>query len=78
MIPASASARLVHDIMMGRSPERKQLQVRSSILTRKLMQKELVTEERFPLKQYKYRIEDGCKTVLFFKTTSVPSFLPTN
>jgi hypothetical protein len=47
MIPASASARLAHDIMMGRSPEMKQLQVRSNILTRKLMQKELVTEERF-------------------------------
>jgi len=32
MIPASASARLAHDIMMGRSPEMKQLLVRSNIV----------------------------------------------
>lgn len=54
IIPASASARLAHDIMMGRSPEMKQLQVRSSIVARKLMQKAMVTEERFPSKLYKY------------------------
>ena len=48
IIPASASARLAHDIMMGRSPEMKQLLVRSNIvqiffLANKLMQKNLVT-----------------------------------
>jgi hypothetical protein len=32
MIPASASARLAHDMMMGRSPEMKQLLVRSNIV----------------------------------------------
>lgn len=32
----------------------KQLQVRSSIVARKLMQKAMVTEERFPSKLYKY------------------------
>jgi len=32
IIPASASARLAHDIMMGRSPEMKQLLVRSNIV----------------------------------------------
>jgi hypothetical protein len=53
MIPASASARLAHDIMMGRSPEIEQLQVRPSILTRKLMKKEIATQGRFPSKQYK-------------------------
>jgi hypothetical protein len=54
MIPASASARLAHDIKMGRSPEMEQLQVRPSILTRKLMKKEIATQGRFPSKQYKY------------------------
>jgi hypothetical protein len=49
MIPASASARLAHDIMMGRSPEIKQLAVRSRIvqiiLTKELMRKKLAQKK---------------------------------
>jgi hypothetical protein len=60
MIPASASARLAHDIMMGRSPEIKQLVVRSRIVqiivTKELMRKELAAEERL---HWSNKIGDG-------------------